>query len=191
MIEIQGPVRIDPVDEQPDTLEGEVFFRRSRYSVVYDGVRLELSSAIIRVFYHSDFDSELVTVKIPAVNGEGNVHTHLVYNSHGRAPLSPNVQLFDLPHFLRQPVDRVRAGLYAMRADAVQGKLSPPREPLNLESPEAYAVLVAAVEEYGTSLSDQADALPPDSHAALVMEESAARVDSFAGRLRRAAEIRS
>ncbi|WP_068476632.1 hypothetical protein [Pseudoclavibacter helvolus] len=187
MTAINGPAKIDPADEQPDTLEAEIFFRRSFYSVVHDGVRLELSPAIIRVFYHADFDSELVTVKIPAVNDEGNVHTHLVYNSHGRAPLSPSVQLFELPNFLRQAVDRVRGALYAMRADAVQGKLPPPRVPLSLENPETYAVLVTAVEEYGMGLSGQADALPPDSHAALVMEESAARVDTFAGRLRRAA----
>lgn len=191
MIEIHGPAQVDPADEQPDTLEAEIFFRRSFYSVVHDGVRLELSSAIIRVFYHSDFDSELITVKIPAVNDEGNVHTHLVYNSHGRAPLSPNVQLYELPQFLRQPVDRLRAALHAMRVEAVHGKVPAPSAAINDAGPEFAPVLREALTAYADKLFEQAAELPRGSHAQDVMEDHAQRVLDYSTDLKHAAELRA
>lgn len=78
-----------------------------------------------------------------------------------------------------------------MRTDVVQGKVPPPRVALSLENPEAYAVLPTAVDEYGTSLSDQADALPRQSCSAHPGRERSTRVDAFAFRLRKGAEARS
>lgn len=191
MIEIRGPAQLDPLDEQPVLFSTEIHLGRSFYSIMHDGVRLELQLAQVSLFYASDFDAERLKVTIPAFNSEGNRHTSLVYDSLGEPPLAPDVQLFELPRWLWQPVERARAAFHAMRADAVHGRVPPPRVPLSLENPEAYAVLATAVDEYGTSLSDQADALPRDSHAAHVLEESAARVDAFAFRLRKGAEVRS